>query len=357
MKRVFTGWMLCAGFVGGVPHTSAQTFEGTYTTELQYGGSKNFNWVNLLRLDASLSIKNGTFDLSTIHIYKTRPERIASDWQVFSNIEEDNRAVSLFVMGYTQHFRRMSLFGGLRNVNEDYFNSPVTSLFTNSSCGIFPTLSANYPLANYPLSAVCLDYKLSLKSWSFETSIYNGVAHSGFGKKNHMLSFNPRRDGVFSLSSLNYQSDYGNYFGGVALHNRMCVDYENGEQISEQEKEKTAFVRKMNWTWWAYAEQAIYRNLRKRIDLLIQYSENPSVSDGCRRYVGLGMVFSNFPQNKSKLGVCFNYAQFGIGDEKALEVTYNVKLTNKCSIQPAVHWIRNRTGVYTVGMMRMVIHT
>ena len=34
-------------------------------------------------------------------------------------------------------WKKARLFVGVRNVNEDFFTSDVTSLFTGSSCGIF----------------------------------------------------------------------------------------------------------------------------------------------------------------------------------------------------------------------------
>ena len=355
MKRILLEWVLCTGFAGGISGISAQTLEGTYTTELQYGSGRRLNWVNLVRLDASMPLKNGSFDLSTIHIYKVNPERIADDWQVFSNIEEDTRAISIFILGYTQRFRNMSLFGGIRNVNEDYFNSPVTSLFTNSSCGIFPTLSANYPMANYPLSTVCLGYKLSLNSWHIESSVYNGVAHSGLGRKEHIFLDNPLKDGFLSISSINYQTDYGSYFGGVALHNRMYHCNESGEQATETEKETR--TRKMNCAWWVYAEQLLCRQGNNRINLLIQYSENPTIRVGCRRYSGLGVVWSGYQGNKEVFdwGICLNYARFEIGNEMALEATYKIRLMDKWVLQPAFHWIKNSVGTYVIGMMRMNI--
>ena len=98
------------------------------------------------------------------------------DMQGFSNIEEKNLPFAPAVLGLEYRTSRSSLFLGVRNVNEDYFTSPCSSFFTNSFCGIYPTLSANYPLANYPLAAVGLDYRLTSDPWEMELSVYNGTA-------------------------------------------------------------------------------------------------------------------------------------------------------------------------------------
>lgn len=349
-------WILCAGFAGGISCISAQTFNANYTTELQYNCKKTFNWVNLLRLEASLPVlKNGSLQCATIHVYESNKQHIIGDWQDFSNIEAENLAGSLAVLGYTQQFRKMSFFVGVRNVNEDYFTSPVTSLFTNSSCGIFPTISANYPLANYPLSALCVDYKLSLKHWNIQSTLYNGVGHSGFYGKENVFVIRPRRDGIFSISSLNYQSDVGSYFGGIALHNRLYRYNEEGERILEPQTKEEEARKKMNVAWWAYLEQSVYRNGEKRVDLLAQYSENRSVEVGCRRYAGVGAKISGFllKHKENDLGLFVDYARYTYGKEIACEATWKLQLTDWWVMQPAFHWIKNDTGKYCAGVMRM----
>lgn len=139
----------------------AQELQVSYTTELQSDFKQGNNWVNLLRLDFTHSLgKHTTLQAATISTARTRPESLADDFQTFSNIEEENHPLALATLGVQQQFGHSSLFFGIRNLNEDYFTSPVTSLFTNSSCGIFPTLSADYQIANYPVASVGLHYEL-----------------------------------------------------------------------------------------------------------------------------------------------------------------------------------------------------
>ena len=137
--------------------SSAQIFHGEYTTEWQWDMNKKTNWVNLLRLNLNIPLckDKGTLEATTIHVAKTS-ETIVKDWQTFSNIEEDNRFAAIAVLGYIHEWNTGHLFLGVRNVNEDFFTSDITSLFTNSSCGIFPTISASYPIANYPLSGLTI---------------------------------------------------------------------------------------------------------------------------------------------------------------------------------------------------------
>ena len=125
----------------------AQELQVSYTTELQSDFKQGSNWVNLLRLDFTHSLgKHTTLQASTISTARTRIESLADDFQTFSNIEEKkNHPLALATLGVQQQFGHSSLFFGIRNLNEDYFTSPATSLFTNSSCGIFPHLVRRLP--------------------------------------------------------------------------------------------------------------------------------------------------------------------------------------------------------------------
>lgn len=150
----------------------AQKLLISYTTELQSDFKKGSNWVNLLRLDFSAPLSpSATLEAATLSTAKTRTESLAHDWQTFSNIEEDNHPLAVAVLGIRQPMGNSSLFIGIRNLNEDYFTSPATNLFTNSSCGIFPTLSADYPIANYPVSSMGVHYELQQAQWDLQASL------------------------------------------------------------------------------------------------------------------------------------------------------------------------------------------
>ena len=132
--------------------SQAQKFSGVYTAEWQWDMNKNTNFVNLLRLELNVPLWNGgTFEAATLHVAKTN-DGIIDDWQGFSNIEADNMFGGIAVLGYMHEWKAGHVFVGVRNVNEDFFTSDITALFTNSSCGIVPTIGSSYPIANYPFS-------------------------------------------------------------------------------------------------------------------------------------------------------------------------------------------------------------
>ncbi|WP_281531270.1 hypothetical protein [Leyella stercorea] len=173
---------------------SAQTFSGEYTTEWQWDMKRNTNWLNLLRLNLNVPVFDGkgTIEASTLHIAKTN-ETIIADWQTFSNIEAENNVAAIAVLGYMHEWQAAHLFVGVRNVNEDFFTSDITALFINSSCGIFPTIAANYPIANYPFSGLTVYFDVSRGGWTFRNSLYNGTGYNDGNAETTRSSCDRRR--------------------------------------------------------------------------------------------------------------------------------------------------------------------
>lgn len=353
---------IVAMIVSYCPNLAAQEILVEYTAELQYDLKQRTNFVSLLNIGVDLSTErlglweNGELSYASKSIFKTSEDRIADDFQVFSNIEEANRPYALVVLGYTQTFSNVKLFAGVRSANEDYFTAPYTSLFTNSSCGIYPTISANYPLANYPLAGMCFHAEFLWKeNWQLKNSLYNGIAYESFGKGSSVFAFRPRKDGIFNMTELSYiqKSNYnGRYSGGIALHSGMYFDHESGEQAKEKSQKK-----EMNYTWWASVEQAIYRDGSKQIGLLVQYSMAPPRKNECSRYAGMGVLFTGFllKSGQDQIGIFMNQGTFSSSRERTAEVTCKIPLTKNLCVQPSFHLIKNGVDVYTVGMLRATI--
>lgn len=315
----------------------------TYTTEVQTDFRKASKWVNLLRLDLSCRLdKKIRFCFSSISIAETCEESLVNDWQGFSNIEERNLPFAPAVLGLEYKGNRSSLFLGVRNVNEDYFTSPCSSFFTNSSCGIYPTLSANYPLANYPKSALGLDYKLNYKDWTMEVSVYNGTGHQALAGKSNVFRFSPDTDGVLGLSSVNYRKNDSEYSMGAGIHRGMCV----GDETGVEEAGTSPQQKRMTCVLWACVEQRVC----KRGYALLQGSVRPSVEGGCRSYAGAGGVVK---YDKVSFGFFLDYADYTTAHEWAGEVTCRWACTSRMTVQPAIHLIRNSNGNYAAGLLRM----
>lgn len=326
--------MMTVAVLGGHRLTAQTTLGMEYTTEMQtdFGHA---NWVNLLQFNFSQVLCSGLrLDLRSISIAKTRSERLVNDLQTFSNIEEENLPFSFAVAGLSFSRGNSQLFAGIRNMNEDYFTSPATSLFTNSSCGIFPTISTNFPIANYPLSSLGIHYELTLKQWKIQASLYNGRGYNGFSGENCLFRFCPASDGLFGIMSLNYQSHGSSYYFGGVLYNGLhaCQGPTEAKSISG--------------VLWGYAEQ----QLTQKLCLLIQYSAAFPSNVWCHMFGGVGLVMQ-FP--KAEVGVFSDCAVFSGVKEFASELTCKFAVSRQATLQPTVHFIQGAYGFRSVALMRL----
>lgn len=325
---------------------SAQTFSGEYTAEWQWDLKRNTNWLNLLRLNLDVPVFDGkgTIEASTLHIAKTG-ETIIPDWQTFSNIEAENNVAAIAVLGYMHEWQAAHLFVGVRNVNEDFFTSDITALFINSSCGIFPTIAANYPIANYPFSGLTVYFDVSRGGWTFRNSLYNGTGYNGWRRRDNPFLVRPAKDGVFNISQVEYAHRNAHYFAGVAVHSRQYTVSTDGEMSSAD-----AAAHKTTCAWWAYAEQPVWSAADRCVTCMAQYSENTCHQSVCYRYAEVGCAYCD---SLNQCGVSAQCARFRQGTEHSVELTYRRQLNRHIALQPSFQYINNAGGNFTALCARL----
>ena len=305
-----------------------------YTTEVQTAFKSKVQWVNLLEFQGNVRLwKNGSLYFLTQTVYQTHKEQIVSNLMTFSNIEAYNEWISPFIFGISQKIDKLNLFFGLRNINEDYFTYPYTSLYINSSSGIYPTISINYPrCANYPLSAVCLHLEYDFgRGFSINNSLYNGIARP-VTKGWIMLSVAPARDGLFNVTELKYTHKTGvATVGGV---------YDSKE---------------INYNLWANCEQDFFSYDKSKIGGLVQTSFAPASKNFCKNYLGLGLVATGliFPKSSDKIAVIATRGGFTDIAESTVEISWICPISKSLSLQPACHFIKTGNQRNTVGMLRV----
>lgn len=370
MKRIY---LIILGCIA-TSMLQAQELSGQYTTEWQWDMNKNTNWVNLLRLDLSVPIGSdrNTIEAATLHLAKTG-ESVIGDWQGFSNINADNMLASIAVLGFMHQWNSGHLFIGVRNVNEDFFTSPITALFTNSSCGIFPTVAASYPIANYPFSGLTLYFDITKKGWTFRNSLYNGSGYNGWTAHDNPFLIKPKTDGIFNISQIEYAHRSGEYYAGIAVHTRQqpfvtedetasTMTQTNGTSVNgtttdENTPNKTSTdensLARTTFAWWLYGEQKLWTSGEKNILCMVQYSENSSRKNACYRYAEVGGAYLDA---KNECGVSGQYAQFLQGDEYSLELTWKRQLTKAIAVQPSFQFIHNDDGNFTALSARLYLN-
>lgn len=331
----------------------AQDYSIDYIGELQTGfrrahshadGSKEdaMNFANQLRLAAEMPLGKGfSVEASTVSFLKTsRNPLLPMDLQVFSNIEADNLPIALCTAGFQwEHTSGKGLahtvFAGVRNMNEDYFTSEVMGLFTNSSCGIFPTIAANSPIANYPMASMGLHYNLALPITSdklttfiLNASLYNGTGYNRFAGRDNVFRICPHSDGVFTLAEAQVEHNDSRYYLGTSL--------------------RTASGDHSAFTLWTYAEQKVVPHLW----LTAAYSRAMGNEADCHNFAAIG---ARLLARWGELGLFSDVAHCKHETEWATELTARIPVHEYLSLQPALHLVKNPSGTHPVGLLRLIV--
>ena len=309
------------------------SFSFKYTTEVQTDFTES-RWLNHLEafLDIPLSRKF-TFNVGALSHFADDEDFLINDLQVFSNISCWEEKFALTVAGFTWQMNdRHSLFAGIRRIDEDYFCSDGFSLFTNSSCGGFPTLTYNYFVPTFPYAAMGLHYKYDYKDITFQASLYNGLSSNDFKGRKNVFRICPKDDGVFFMSQLEYRYKDSQYFLGGSLY--------YGDFNVEDEPYK------LRPSLWVHAEQNVLPNLW----LLGAYSHAFSSEEYCYNFVSLGARYQLGP---AEFGVFSDYTRVEQIDEYATEFTCKLHMTDWLSIQPVFHIIRTFEETNYVGVLRL----
>lgn len=308
-KKIVLSVMTVVALWGGGMPLGAQTQDSVclkpvcgleYAGELQTNFRGGHGFVNLLGLNAEIPLgRSLTLSVSTVSSAKSSEERLADDVQVFSNLEADNLPLALCVAGMGWRIgERHSLFAGIRNMNVDYFTSDVTSLFTHSSNGIFPTVASNYDIANYPVASVGVHYMYETDPLTLQASLYNGRGYKRFSGRENVFRFCPESDGVFAVAQAEYKYHDSHYFLGTSFHYGRL---DGG-------------ARQVRPSFWTYAEQRVASDL----SLMVAYSHDFQPSSLCRNFVGLG---GKMDVGKAEVGLFSDYTRIEGVDEWATELT------------------------------------
>ena len=300
------------------------------TSELQGTCAGDYNYVNLLRLDVSLPVSSSiSFDVASLSTFMTADESIGDGLQMFSNLDAGNIPFALSVLGFNWQINNMhSLFLGIRNMNEDYFCSNGTSFFTNSSCGIYPTISANYPIANYPIASIGVHYCYDANPFKVQVSLYNGTGYNRFFGRDNVFRICPKSDGVFAIAEVSYTRGGSCYFLGNALYCKAGG---------------------IGTTPWFYTEQCITSNLT----LLAGCSHTFTADAECKDFIGLGAICKI---GRCQLGAFTDYADFMERNEFATELTCKIPILQYFDIQPTVHLITYDGRLQCAAALRMALY-
>lgn len=296
----------------------AQTCGLEYTGELQTGFNGKTCFANQLYLNAELEINDHLkFCTSTLSIARSREDRILDDLQVFSNVDADNIVLTPCIAGVEWSINdRHSLYVGIRDVSADYFTSPITSLFTNSSSGIFPTVSCIQEIANFPLAAIGMHYDYHHESIHMMSSLYNGIGRDQWTGQDNLWQVNPHRDGLFLMTQVDFSHGPSSYYLGACFHTGT----------NEASGLRSAL--------WAYVEHELLPHLC----MIADYSHAFGQGIECSDFAGIGAQYTT---NRSTIGILEGHAKFSYLEEWSTELTYRYQVNTHLYAQTSYHLIHN----------------
>lgn len=334
MRRVT---ILLTTLLGGCLNLLAQNADSTslrptfgvdYTGEVQTD-FKRARLANLLELHADISLsRKFSVQLSSISTWSNYNDQILIDLQGFSNIDTYfDIPFALSVAGITWQINdHHSLFAGIRRTDEDYFCSDAFGFFSNSSCGIFPTISWNAPIGVFPNAAMGIHYKYDKENLCLQASVYNGEGNYRFEGRYNVFRICPHSNGIFALGQAEYRHRGSHYFLGASVHTHP----------------------KVLPTIWAHAEQA----LTSKLTLLAAYGHAFASDNLCDDFYGLGGKYS---LKRAEFGVFTDYTRILDIDEWATEFIFSYQLTNFLAVKPILHVINTEGETNCVGLLRVEI--
>lgn len=331
-------------------------FEAYLYSEAEWDFKESAACVNQASLYAEWHpVAHSYIELGTIHTYSFGNEQIIDDLQGFSNIQDENSPFNFCVLNYgyksyfgadSTHFLKLN--SGIRNVNEDYFFTGTSTLFLNSSDGIYPTIGANYEMANFPLSGVCPIHLVYMhkKGIGAKFSLYNGIAGKTIDGTG--FRFRPKKDGITTMSEVFYTNNNASLFSlyslGLTTNN------------SPSENSNGVVGKKNRATGWAYVEQGIFKTRNYNCNILLQGSSTFSNNSICRDYAGAGITLCKTEPNDKfgveNMGLMNHYAKYSEGTEWSQEVILQIRLLKYLSLKPSVQFIENK-HFQKVGILRL----
>lgn len=314
--------------------TRHSSFSLEYVGEIQ-SDFKHTKFVNHLHLRANLPItKRLTAEIASVSAVTTDEKSLIDNLQGYSNIDAENTPFALAVAGLSwQIDEHNNLFAGIRRMDEDYFCTDLLSLFTNSTCGGFPTVTANYDIAAYPMAAVGVHYAYEHDNFGIQASVYNGTGHNRFYGVANVFRFCPKSDGVFVLAQTEYRKGESSYYLGGSVH--------YSDLYASAPRRPRPIV-------WTYAEQSI----NDHFAVIAAYSHAFSTYNACRNFCAVG---GRYLLDRATLGVFSDYTRIAGVDEWATELTCNVACSKAISLQPTLHIINTDGNTACVAMLRLAV--
>lgn len=304
-------------------------------------------WANRLDLNASVGLWRGaTFEAAAMATYRTGRE-VGDPYQDFSNINSPGRPFRLTHFGLAQSFLddRLSLYLGIRQADEDYWNTSVAGIFTGASYGCLPTVNDNFHVNVFPLSALGfhVEYRPA-EHWAIRTTLYNGRAYDTLDR---IFRFRPKTDGVINLGSVSYSKESE---GSCPHPTTFLLGWNVGNH-----RRDASLGRHTQAGLWATIEHPIVGLGRVHLTAAGTVGHEFKDPEAAKTSFNIALAADNLTRRGGALGVGFSRALYTFGHESDLETSFLMPLGAGFSLRPALHFLRTDGRNRLLGQLRVEV--
>jgi porin len=336
-----------AGFIGDL----VSNFNGgikTGTTSL-----------GLIQLSAGLNTENarmwkgGEFLVQAHSFVGNSPtEDLIGDAQVASNIDGATNRF-LYQFWYKQNIGKLTILGGLHNLNDAFVITENADIFLNSSFGITPTLSINNAISIFPATTLGGYVQWDSKYFSFVGGIYNYNHTYTSENKFHFADHN-FSEGYYSIAESQFRILKDDF---KFMEIKLGANYRRCSNDHSHNTEDC--YSKDNFSMYLLSDVNLFRSKEsdKTAGLFLQCGYSPKDNTPTPLYYAVGTKLGKIlcPKLQDELGLAFATAKVNIFDENTssykfykneslVEITYKLQIHEHIAIQPDIQYILNPAG-------------
>ena len=265
--------------------------------------------------------QGGQFTLGLQSITSTHPSAYVGDIQTLSNLDAPNQR-EVAQLWYSQALGATILRGGIIDLNNFFDVTDTASLFTNSSFGITPSISANVPSSIYPARGWGLMAQLGKGNNDWQVGLFQG---------NPADRSSALHGGTMLIAERGWQNHATGSHLGIGAWYRQ-VPPGGGSPTHD-------------WGMYSIMEHA----LPDDPDAMgfVQAGISPGQVNTVPGYLAAGVHFNHVSPVVSEWGVAFARAWIrGHSAETSVETTALIPIDNSViALQPDVQYILHPSGV------------
>lgn len=344
------------------------TYKGDFVSNFSGGIKTGSTYLGLADLYVSFDAekaglwKGGEFMIHGANSHGGEPSaNLIGDFQVASNIEAGNHTF-LYELWLKQTIGNVTATIGLQDLNAEFTNSDVASLFLNSSFGVHSVISDNILAPIFPLTSPGITFCWNTsETICLKSAIYKGCPidfdtnpYNVRWDLNHLQGLLWVTEGQFSWKS---HQEKNNVLKTGAFFHRHCP--ESGVINSETGNELT-----YDYGFYLVGDHQVFSHGNEVRGLNIFYQLGVSPRNDNFAYVGAGCSYSGLLSGKGSDVLGLAIASGMLTDERGkdettFELTYKVQLTDQIYFQPDLQYVVNPGGTglplknATVGLLRL----